>query len=158
MTSPNSEPPGIIRRSPLTTAEVPSADEQLQARLYTFRDPARERNVIDYYQCFADLSADLVIDFCRTVKEATEGKKLAGAFYGYLMELAWNGGFFEERPESDYSTYQRSGHLGLRKVLAFALRGLPRVSVQLRVSRHRGRRARDATRGVRPAARQALHH
>ena len=99
------------------TAEVPSAEEQLQTRLCTFRDPARERNVIDYYRCFADLSSDLVINFCRTVKEATDGKKLAGAFYGYLMELAWNGGFFAERPESDYSTYQRSGHLGLSKVL-----------------------------------------
>jgi hypothetical protein len=99
------------------TAEVPSAEQQLQAKLYTFRDPARERNVIDYYRCYADLSSDLVIDFCRTVKEATGGKKLAGAFYGYLMELAWNGGFFGERPESDYSTYQRSGHLGLRRVL-----------------------------------------
>jgi hypothetical protein len=99
------------------TAEVPSAEEQLQTKLYTFRDPARERDVIDYYRCFADLSGDLVVDFCRTVKEATGGKKLAGAFYGYLMELAWNGGFFKERPESDYTTYQRSGHLGLRKVL-----------------------------------------
>ena len=99
------------------TAEVPSAEQQLQTRLYTFRDPAREQNVIDYYRCFADLSSGLLIDFCRTVKEATGGKKLAGAFYGYLMELAWNGGFFEERPESDYSTYQRSGHLGLRQVL-----------------------------------------
>ena len=98
-------------------AEVPSAPEQLQARLYTFRDPARERNVIDYYQCLADLSADLVIDFCRTAKEATQGTKLAGAFYGYLMELALNGGFFGERPESDYGEYQRSGHLGLRRVL-----------------------------------------
>jgi hypothetical protein len=99
------------------TAEVPAAEEQLQAKLYTFRDPARERNVIDYHRCFADLSGDLVVDFCRTVKEATDEKKLAGAFYGYLMELAWNGGFFGERQDSDYSTYQRGGHLGLRKVL-----------------------------------------
>jgi hypothetical protein len=105
--------PGIT----FDAAEVPSAEEQLQAQLYSFRDPARERNVIDYYQCFADLSADLVIDFCRTAKEATQGTKLAGAFFGYLMELAWNGGFFGERPDSDYSTYQRSGHLGLRRVL-----------------------------------------
>ncbi len=99
------------------TVQVPSADAQLQTRLSTFRDPARERNVIDYYQCLADLSADLVIDFCRTAKDATQGTKLAGAFYGYLMELALNGGFFAERPESDYSEYQRSGHLGLRRVL-----------------------------------------
>ena len=99
------------------SAEVPSAQDQLQTKLFTFRDPARERNVIDYYRCFAELSSDLVIDFCRAVKEATGGKKLAGAFYGYLMELAWNGGFFGERLDSDYSTYQRSGHLGLRQVL-----------------------------------------
>jgi hypothetical protein len=99
------------------TAGVPPADEQIQSRLYTFRDPGRERNVIDYYRCLAELCSDLVIDFCRTVKEVTDGRKLTGAFYGYLMELAWNGGFFKERPDSDYSTYQRSGHLGLRRVL-----------------------------------------
>ena len=98
-------------------AEVPSAEAQLQARRYTFRDPAQEQNVIDYYECLAELCSDCLIDFCRTVKEAAGGPKLAGAFYGYLMELAWNGGFFKERPDSDYSTYQRSGHLGLGKVL-----------------------------------------
>ncbi len=99
------------------TAEVPTAAAQLNARRYTFRDPERERNVIDYYECFAGLCADCLIDLCRTAKEASGGKKLAGAFYGYLLDLAWNGGFFRERPDSDYSTYQRSGHLGLGKVL-----------------------------------------
>lgn len=99
------------------TAEVPSAEAQLRSRAGTFRDPGLERNVIDYFQCLADLCAEAVIDFCRTVKEATRGEKLAGAFYGYLLDLAWNGGFFRERPDSDYSTYQRSGHLGLRRVL-----------------------------------------
>jgi hypothetical protein len=100
------------------TAEVPAAGRQLEARLYTFRDPAAERDVIDYFTALAELCADAVIDLCRTVKEATGGKRLAGAFYGYLLDLAWNGGFFKERPDSDYSTYQRSGHLGLKKVLA----------------------------------------
>jgi len=100
------------------TAEVPGAEAQLLAKRYTFRDPAAEQNVIDYFRCLAELCADCVIDFCRTAKEACGGTKLAGAFYGYLMDLSWNGGFFKERPDSDYSTYQRSGHLGLRKVLA----------------------------------------
>jgi len=99
------------------TAEVPTTAEQLPAANLQFRDPRREGKVVDYFRCLAELSADAVIDFCRTVKESTGGRKLAGAFYGYLMELAWNGGFFAERPDSDYSTYQRSGHLGLRKVL-----------------------------------------
>jgi hypothetical protein len=100
------------------TAAVPEAGRQLEARLYTFRDPAAERDVTDYFTALAELCADAVIDFCRTVKEATDGKRLAGAFYGYLLDLAWNGGFFKERPDSDYSTYQRSGHLGLKEVLA----------------------------------------
>ena len=99
------------------TAEIPSAEMQLSTSYMTFRDPRREQCVIDYYRCLADLCADLIIDFCTTVKQATQGEALAGAFYGYLMELAWNAGFFGEGTESPYSTYQRSGHLGLRKVL-----------------------------------------
>ena len=99
------------------TAEVPPADKQLYTTRITFRDPQREQWVIDYYRCLADLCANLVIDFCKTVKEATNSQALAGAFFGYLMELAWNAGFFGEGIESPYSTYQRSGHLGLRKVL-----------------------------------------
>ncbi len=99
------------------TAEVPAAKDQLNARRYIFRDPLLEMRTIDYFRCLAELSADAVIDFCRTVKQATGGTKLAGAFYGYLMELAWNGGFFAERADSEFSTYQRSGHLGLRAVL-----------------------------------------
>jgi hypothetical protein len=100
------------------TAAVPPAERQLEARFYTFRDPASEQDVIDYFRALADLCGEAVVDLCRTVKEATGGTRLAGAFYGYLLDLAWNGGFFRERPDSDYSTYQRSGHLGLGRVLA----------------------------------------
>lgn len=99
------------------SAEVPGAQDQLNARRYIFRDPLLEGRTIDYFRCLAESSADAVIDFCRTVKQATGGKKLAGAFYGYLLDLAWNGGFFAERADSEYSTCQRSGHLGLRMVL-----------------------------------------
>ena len=99
------------------TASVPVAEAQLSASGRTFRDPATEQPVIDYYRNLADLCAELIIDFNQTVKQATEGESLAGAFYGYLLELAWNAGFFSEGPDSDYSTYQRSGHLGLKKVL-----------------------------------------
>ena len=98
-------------------AEVPSGIEQFETKHLTFRDPKQEQNVIDYYHCLADLCGSLVVDFCHTVKEATGGKALAGAFFGYLMELAWNAGFFAEGPGSPYSTYQRSGHLGLGQVL-----------------------------------------
>ena len=47
------------------------------------------------------------------------GEKLTGGFFGYLMELAWNNDFFTPgRPaRMTVSTIQRSGHLGLRKLL-----------------------------------------
>ncbi len=99
------------------TARVPSPDAQFNTKFFTFRDPQREQAVVDYYRCLAELAADLCIDFCSTIKEATGGQALAGAFYGYLMELAWNAGFFGEGLDSEFSTYQRSGHLGLSKVL-----------------------------------------
>jgi hypothetical protein len=96
---------------------VPSAQAQLTTTHMAFRDPRYEQPVIDAYRCLADRCADLIIDFSRTVKVATQGNALAGAFYGYLMELAWNAGFFGENVDSPYGTTQRSGHLGLHKVL-----------------------------------------
>lgn len=102
-------------------AEVPQPAEQLHAENYLFRNPRTEMNVIDYFTCLSELCSDLVIEYCRTVKEATNGKSLAGAFYGYVMEMVWNSAFFAEWPErwreGEYSTIQRSGHLGLSSVL-----------------------------------------
>lgn len=101
----------------LDTAEVPAAEAQLNSRIGLFRDPARERNVIDYYLCLAELVADDLVEFCQTVKELTNGEALAGAFFGYLMDLAWNDCFFGADTSGENSTIQRCGHLGLRKVL-----------------------------------------
>ncbi len=100
------------------TAGVPEAARQLESRGTIFRDPASEQDVLDYFRALAELCADDLIALCAAVKEAAGPGRLAGAFYGYVMDLAWNGGFFKERPDSDYSTYQRSGHLGLARVLA----------------------------------------
>jgi hypothetical protein len=103
------------------TAEVPTTDEQSQATHYFFRDPRREQKVIDFHLCYAEVAADAMIGFCQTVKEETAGEKLAGAFFGYLMELSWNNSFFVDNhgglAGSEVSTIQRSGHLGLWKAL-----------------------------------------
>lgn len=99
------------------TAAAPSPTAQLTTTHMSFRDPRHEQPVIDYYRCLAERCADLVIDFCRTVKDAAGHQALAGAFFGYLMELAWNAGFFGENVDSPYGTTQRCGHLGLAKVL-----------------------------------------
>jgi hypothetical protein len=100
------------------TADVPPGDMQRATTLMHFRDPAKEMRVIDYYRCLAELSADCVIDLCGAVKEATAGSALAGAFYGYLTELSWNDDFFGSAQEPEWATYQKSGHLGLARVLA----------------------------------------
>jgi hypothetical protein len=103
------------------TAEVPSTAEQVNTTRHLFRDPRREQKVIDFYACYAEVAADAMIGFCQTVKEETKGEKLAGAFFGYLMELSWNDAFFNDNygdlTNSEVSTTQRSGHLGLWKAL-----------------------------------------
>ncbi len=103
------------------TAEVPSCEEQMNSRRWLFRDPRQERNVADFYACYAETAADAMISLCRVVEEATAGEKLAGAFFGYIMELSWNNCFFNDnfmdREASEVSTVQRSGHLGLAKAL-----------------------------------------
>ena len=58
--------------------------------------------------------------FAETVREATNGEKLVGGFFGYVLDLAWNMAFFAGSlsiAEAEVSTLQTSGHLGLRKLL-----------------------------------------
>jgi hypothetical protein len=103
------------------TAKVPSFAEQSTTTTgHSFRDPRCEQKVVDYYDCLAELCADDLLDFCRTTREVTNGEKLTGGFFGYIMELAWNNCFFTAEnvlARSEVSTIQRSGHLGLRKLL-----------------------------------------
>jgi len=103
------------------TAGVPSHEEQSHTvTRHSFRDPQRERKTIDFYTCFAELCADDLLEFCHTARRLTQGEKLIGGFFGYVLELAWNMGFFAETgalAASEVSTIQRSGHLGLHKVL-----------------------------------------
>jgi hypothetical protein len=103
------------------TAEVPSFIEQSTTTTgHSFRNPRKEQKVVDYYNNLAELCADDLLDFCRTTRELTGGEKLNGAFFGYIMELAWNNSFFTAEnvlARSEVSTIQRSGHLGLAKLL-----------------------------------------
>ena len=99
------------------TAEVPSEADQISTQHFTFRDPRCEQAVIDYFRCLAELCGGLVVDFCRTVKVATDNQALAGVFFGYLTELAWNESFFGSGTQSECGTTARSGHAGLGKVL-----------------------------------------
>lgn len=103
------------------TAEVPSYEEQSNTTTgFSFRDPRLEQKTIDFYECFSELCADDLADFCHTIRETTNGEKLTGGFFGYIMELAWNMVFFANHgnlADSEVSTIQRSGHLGLHRLL-----------------------------------------
>lgn len=50
-----------------------------------FRDPARRRAISDYFEFQHELVARDVIDHAKAVKEASDGRLLAGAFYGYYL-------------------------------------------------------------------------
>lgn len=88
----------------LATAAIPSKKERMSCRLGTLRDPAAERPSVDYALYTSDLVAETIAHFCATVKEATGRTKLAGVFYGYVLQLAG-----EPRQ-------QNAGHLALRAV------------------------------------------
>jgi hypothetical protein len=79
----------------------------LHARLHTsfglFRDPEKERAVMDYFHRFhTDVCAEVLLHFARVTKQATDGRVIIGAFYGYLLENVW---------------IQDGGHLAPEKVL-----------------------------------------
>lgn len=88
----------------LATATIPSKKERMSCRLGTLRDPVAERPSVDYALYTSDLVAETIAYFCATVKEATARTKLAGVFYGYVLQLAG-----EPRQ-------QNAGHLALRAV------------------------------------------
>jgi len=99
---------------------VPTREEQEAVQFQHFRDPLKGgRKAIDYFECYVDLVVRDIEAFCRKVKEATGGEQLAGVFYGYLMSLGWVGTMFlgEYYRDSERSAYQRSGNLGLGRIL-----------------------------------------
>lgn len=101
----------------LDTAVVPAPEVQRAQERFTFRDPVADRQAMDYLECFNELVADDIVYFCRLIKEAAHGENIVGVFYGYLMEMAWNAGFFYRAPSYPFSAYARSGHLALARLL-----------------------------------------
>ena len=68
-------------------ARVPSREERLDPGDGVFRQPARQMNVIDFYLFWNELIPDTIEYFARAAREATGGRHVIGAFYGYLYEF-----------------------------------------------------------------------
>lgn len=106
-----------IEEVSLETAEVPPPEVQRETHIRHFRDPRRARWALDYFECFNELIAEDIICVCRAIKEACDYENLVGVFYGYLMEMSWNAGFFYRNAPPNVPAYIRSGHLAVRKLL-----------------------------------------
>ncbi|MGB6121150.1 MAG: hypothetical protein WBG01_13245 [Bacteroidota bacterium] len=87
----------------LATAEVPSFEER-KTTAGIFRDPDRERNVIDYYTCVHQLVAENILHFARIVKQSWPRPIITGTFYGYYFSV--------------FGRQAAGGHLALQRVLA----------------------------------------
>lgn len=88
------------------TARIPSPEERRNCSMGSLRDPASEARVIDYYTFLSELTADTIDYFCGITKRASGGRKVAGVFYGYVMEQMYGG----------YCT-QHTGHFALGRLL-----------------------------------------
>jgi hypothetical protein len=88
----------------LQTAKVPGMKERDYTSAGVFRDPHKERYVIDYYEAQHRVVADDIIHFCRTVKENWPRPILTGVFYGYFFMM--------------FSRQAVGGHLEMERILS----------------------------------------
>lgn len=87
----------------LATVTIPSLEERVGDRSVTFRDPVREQHVIDFHTFWSVIMAETIEVLARSVKEATAGEKVVGAFYAYTFEFV--------------DLAEDAGHLGLERLL-----------------------------------------
>ena len=109
----------------LTNATVPSTAERNVASDGIFKDPAKDKRIIDYFTCQQEVVADDIEYFCKLTKESWPRPLIVGVFYGYFYmtfcRQASGGHLFVERimnsPYIDYlsapqSYYGASRNLG----------------------------------------------
>ena len=88
----------------IASASIPSIVEKQKTNAGVFRDPSKERNVIDYYEAQQTCVADDIIHFCKLVKETWKRPIITGAFYGYFYAV--------------FGREAAGGHLELQRVLS----------------------------------------
>ncbi len=90
----------------LETASVPTAAQRRSTTLGLFRDPSRERMVIDFYEYKQLAMQEPLEEMARVIKEETKRKKLVVLFYGYLFDMS-----------GIPSGPQASGHMAMERML-----------------------------------------
>jgi len=67
--------------------KIPSMQERVGDPNITFRDPAKEMNVVDFYLFYNEVIPQTIDYFASVVKDVTEGRKVVGAFCNYMYEF-----------------------------------------------------------------------
>jgi len=88
------------------TVAVPSVEQRGAASLGVFRDPERERWIVDFHAYQQVAMVEPLEMIARAIKEQTQGRKLVVLFYGYYFEISG-------LPLGP----QTSGHLALGRLL-----------------------------------------
>ena len=86
--------------------QIPSEADRLRSLPALLRDPKADARAIDFDLAFSDMTLDHLLAWCRTVKQETGGRRLVGAFYGYLL---WQTGLVNAAVPN--------GHLALRRLI-----------------------------------------
>jgi hypothetical protein len=86
--------------------ELPTIESRDRSAAYRLRDPQDDREAIDYEAFLSDLVADQLLATARTLRETASGKRVIGAFYGYLAELSFH-----------HPGLREGGHLAWDRVL-----------------------------------------
>jgi hypothetical protein len=84
---------------------IPTKEERLATDAFTFLDPQKSRKLIDFHEFFSDVISGDILQFCRVVKEETNGEALTGTYYGYNMQVI-----------SAYLA-QHTGHMAQHKIV-----------------------------------------
>jgi hypothetical protein len=84
-------------------ATLPTMHERTTTGAGIFRDPQKERKIIDYYEAQHNAVADAILFFCKIVKDNWPRPIITGAFYGYYYAV--------------FGREAAGGHLAVEKLL-----------------------------------------
>ena len=90
----------------LATATVPPGERRRHAANGHYYDPKTEQDVLDYHEYQHYVISHCIAELGQSIKTATDGRSLVGAFFGYTCFMV-DSGFFG----------QSSGHFDVRTVL-----------------------------------------
>jgi len=120
--------------------EIPSVKERRSDDMIDLRSPGEVQYLIDFQEYISWVVSSAICHYAATVKEASGGRLLTGAYYGYVNFLTWG------------SLSHNTGHFNLDKVL-----NCPDIDMLMSPTRYADRQAGGAGGYMIPEASVRLH-